>query len=240
MTEPKWGKVVRELRLKRNLTQSQLAKLAGISTVQVARIENDVLKPGICVKLARALGVPVSYLMDRLPPAEAFVRLTTDTGHHRRLAQYIQSQDTVQVCYVSTDSRGRPYLVVKVAHPVFHEIAKFILDDFIVMRITKSHTWVAFKRYDQGKSEELPDEGNEKLTHSIALLKVSYDYQDTAGSEIAKMSGVQECYAVAGEADILARCSSSSKSKLKRVLDEIEKIPNVEMVLKMENLLKVE
>jgi transcriptional regulator with XRE-family HTH domain len=61
------GRSVREQRIKRFMTQEQLARMAGISLRQVVRIERNEVEPrfSTILKLADALGVEPSELVDR-------------------------------------------------------------------------------------------------------------------------------------------------------------------------------
>ncbi len=61
------GRSVREQRVKRFMTQEQLARTAGISLRQVVRIERNEVEPrfSTILKLADALGVEPSELVDR-------------------------------------------------------------------------------------------------------------------------------------------------------------------------------
>jgi transcriptional regulator with XRE-family HTH domain len=61
------GRSVREQRIKRFMTQEQLARMAGISLRQVVRIERNEVEPrfSTILKLADALGVEPSELGDR-------------------------------------------------------------------------------------------------------------------------------------------------------------------------------
>jgi transcriptional regulator with XRE-family HTH domain len=58
------GRTVRELRTKRGLTTTVLAKKVGISQAQVSRLENDEqgFRSGTLVKIASALGVKPWFL----------------------------------------------------------------------------------------------------------------------------------------------------------------------------------
>ncbi|HSB43516.1 MAG TPA: helix-turn-helix transcriptional regulator [Nitrospira sp.] len=55
------GERIKKLRKERVLTQENLARAAGISRMQMNRIESDVSKPGLetMMRLADALGVPL-------------------------------------------------------------------------------------------------------------------------------------------------------------------------------------
>ena len=61
------GRSVREQRVKRFMTQEQLARTAGISLRQVVRIERNEVEPRFAtiLKLAEGLGVEPSELVDR-------------------------------------------------------------------------------------------------------------------------------------------------------------------------------
>jgi len=61
------GRSVREQRVKRFMTQEQLARTADISLRQVVRIERNEVEPrfSTILKLAEALGVEPSELVDR-------------------------------------------------------------------------------------------------------------------------------------------------------------------------------
>lgn len=62
-TEP-IGARMRQLRLDRNLTQSDLAELADISLTHMFRIELKNVQPGLftAIEIAKALGVSLDYL----------------------------------------------------------------------------------------------------------------------------------------------------------------------------------
>jgi transcriptional regulator with XRE-family HTH domain len=61
------GRSVKEQRVKRFMTQEQLARMADISLRQVVRIERNEVEPrfSTILKLAEALGVEPSELVDR-------------------------------------------------------------------------------------------------------------------------------------------------------------------------------
>jgi transcriptional regulator with XRE-family HTH domain len=67
LTAVRIGRGVREQRVKRFMTQEQLARTAGISLRQVVRIERNEVEPrfSTILKLAEALGVEPSELVDR-------------------------------------------------------------------------------------------------------------------------------------------------------------------------------
>ena len=60
-----FSKKLRELRLKNNLTQAQLAKKAGTTSAAISHFEAGIRKPtvGILKKLAHTLGVSVDELI---------------------------------------------------------------------------------------------------------------------------------------------------------------------------------
>lgn len=61
------GAKIKRLRVKRGLTQEQLAKRAGVIRVTIARIEAGMRKtPALSTrkKLAKALDVPITELLD--------------------------------------------------------------------------------------------------------------------------------------------------------------------------------
>lgn len=63
------GENIRRIRIEKHMTQKELGeKLGGISQQQIGRWENGDKNPKIetVIKIARALGVPVSYLNDSL------------------------------------------------------------------------------------------------------------------------------------------------------------------------------
>jgi transcriptional regulator with XRE-family HTH domain len=67
MTEKRLGAVVRRLRRQQDLTQEQLARRSGIQQGHISQIESGVRanpSAGIVKKLARALGVPVTELLE--------------------------------------------------------------------------------------------------------------------------------------------------------------------------------
>jgi transcriptional regulator with XRE-family HTH domain len=67
LTAVRIGRSIREQRVKRFITQEQLARMAGISLRQVVRIEKNEVEPhfSTILKLAEALGVEPSELVDR-------------------------------------------------------------------------------------------------------------------------------------------------------------------------------
>jgi transcriptional regulator with XRE-family HTH domain len=67
LTAVKIGHSVRGQRVRRFMTQEQLAKDAGISPRQLVRIERNQVEPrfSTIIKLAEALGVEPSELVDR-------------------------------------------------------------------------------------------------------------------------------------------------------------------------------
>jgi transcriptional regulator with XRE-family HTH domain len=67
LTAVRIGRSVREQRVKRFMTQEQLARTADISVRQVVRIERNEVEPRFTtiLKLAEALGVEPSELVDR-------------------------------------------------------------------------------------------------------------------------------------------------------------------------------
>ena len=61
------GGRVKELRKKRGMKQVELAKVSGITQATICRIETGEVhqpRPEVLLKIARALGVPVDYLLD--------------------------------------------------------------------------------------------------------------------------------------------------------------------------------
>jgi transcriptional regulator with XRE-family HTH domain len=67
LTTVRIGRSVREQRVKRFMTQEQLARMADISLRQVVRIERNEVEPrfSTILKLAEAFGVEPSELVDR-------------------------------------------------------------------------------------------------------------------------------------------------------------------------------
>ena len=67
LTAVRIGRSVREQRVKRFMTQEQLARMADISLRQVVRIERNEVEPrfSTILKLAEAFGVEPSELVDR-------------------------------------------------------------------------------------------------------------------------------------------------------------------------------
>jgi transcriptional regulator with XRE-family HTH domain len=67
LTAVRIGRSIREQRVKRFMTQEQLARTAGISLRQMVRIERNEVEPRFAtiLKLAEALGVEPSELVDR-------------------------------------------------------------------------------------------------------------------------------------------------------------------------------
>jgi transcriptional regulator with XRE-family HTH domain len=59
------GGRVREQRLAKDLTQKQLADLAGLHHTTISDLETGITVPGLStlVKIAKALGVPLSALL---------------------------------------------------------------------------------------------------------------------------------------------------------------------------------
>jgi transcriptional regulator with XRE-family HTH domain len=66
------GKQLRRRRLDLGLSQTQLAKAAGVSYQLIQKFEDAVnrIAPGRLFRLARALGVPVTWFFEGLPPIE--------------------------------------------------------------------------------------------------------------------------------------------------------------------------
>jgi transcriptional regulator with XRE-family HTH domain len=58
------GKLIKEFRLRKNLTQEQLAERSGISHRYVAKIENENKKPSVDVlgNLVHVLDIPTDYI----------------------------------------------------------------------------------------------------------------------------------------------------------------------------------
>jgi transcriptional regulator with XRE-family HTH domain len=58
------GKVIRELREKKGLTQEAVAHMAGVHPTWVSRLESGMLNPswGMVARVAKALGVQISDL----------------------------------------------------------------------------------------------------------------------------------------------------------------------------------
>lgn len=236
MSSYAWGDLVRQLRNNLNLTQRQLASRLNIAPGQMGRIERGKVRPGICFNVANELNVPVSYLFGELASIEAFIAITCDGKLRNKIAQILQAYDIVKACYISSSANEGPNLVVKVSHFIFREIPKLLLDDCIIMRIEKSITWIVLKQYEPNNAAELPK--GKQLIHSMILLSVAYDRQDVIGSKIAKMSGVQGCYAITGEADILVHCSSLSRGDQDGIFNEVKKIPGIKIGLKIDNLIE--
>ena len=67
LTNVKIGRSVREQRVRRFMTQEQLAQAAGISARQLVRIEKNKVEPrfSTILKLAKAFGMEPSELVDR-------------------------------------------------------------------------------------------------------------------------------------------------------------------------------
>jgi transcriptional regulator with XRE-family HTH domain len=67
LTAVRIGRSVREQRVKRFMTQEELARKADISLRQVVRIERNEVEPRFSTirKLAEALGIEPSELVDR-------------------------------------------------------------------------------------------------------------------------------------------------------------------------------
>ena len=62
----KFGKKVKEIRLKKGLSQAGLAKILGVHPTYISGIERGLRNPGIknVAKLAKALGVTTAKLME--------------------------------------------------------------------------------------------------------------------------------------------------------------------------------
>ena len=71
MVEPRLGNRLKELRAAHNLTQAELAVLAGVSRKTINTIENGVFLPStlIALILARCLGAKVEELFYLTPEA---------------------------------------------------------------------------------------------------------------------------------------------------------------------------
>jgi putative transcriptional regulator len=61
-----FGDHVRQLRMSKEITQEQLATLAGVSENTIVTLENGKLNTTIatCFEIAKALGIPVRDLFD--------------------------------------------------------------------------------------------------------------------------------------------------------------------------------
>lgn len=66
-------KTLKELRAKKRITQKELAKMIGVSTVQLNRYENGTIRPRLPIisKLAEVFDVEYSLLSDSLNPLES-------------------------------------------------------------------------------------------------------------------------------------------------------------------------
>jgi len=67
MVSPWWkGKVLKQARLRRQLTQVQLARKVGVHEITVSRLERGDRQPSMRLlqRLAKALGVPVTRLLE--------------------------------------------------------------------------------------------------------------------------------------------------------------------------------
>jgi DNA-binding XRE family transcriptional regulator len=66
LSDMKIGQSVKQKRVRKFMTQEQLAKAAGISTRQLVRIEKNDVEPrfSTILKLGKALGVNPSELVD--------------------------------------------------------------------------------------------------------------------------------------------------------------------------------
>jgi len=82
------GDKVRSLRLKKGLTQSQLATLARVSPVTIHNIERGLfeLKVSTLLELCRALDTPLNYFL-KSKPAGLFERIPADTPSARLSAE---------------------------------------------------------------------------------------------------------------------------------------------------------
>jgi transcriptional regulator with XRE-family HTH domain len=67
LTDVKIGRTIREQRVRRFMTQEELARTAGISLRQLVRIEKNEVEPRFSTirKLAKALSVEPSELVDQ-------------------------------------------------------------------------------------------------------------------------------------------------------------------------------
>jgi transcriptional regulator with XRE-family HTH domain len=68
----RFGQRLREVRLARGMSQSELARQAAVTTNYVSRLEGGGAAPGIdlVARLALALGVPVADLLPMTPPLD--------------------------------------------------------------------------------------------------------------------------------------------------------------------------
>ena len=72
------GERIKELRVSKKLTQSQLAELIGMSYIQIGRYETQKSNPSsdVLQKLANALGTTTDYLMQGSADEVANAQLT--------------------------------------------------------------------------------------------------------------------------------------------------------------------
>lgn len=63
---------LKKIRQQKNLSQSKLSKLSGVSQSAICYIENGAKSPGIVTiqKLAKALGIPVMQLLGSEEPSQ--------------------------------------------------------------------------------------------------------------------------------------------------------------------------
>lgn len=87
------GPRLRSLRLGAGMSQNQLAIRSGIPKSRLSRYENGHLLPSIPTlrRLARALAIPESALLDEASPATVFLETLESRGHRFGTAERARS-----------------------------------------------------------------------------------------------------------------------------------------------------
>lgn len=135
--EIKVGDKIKELRLRRGMSLSEVAEKSGFSSAFLSQIENHMISPplGILVKLAMALEVPLGYFFQEESEV-SFVIVRKDEG---KAVSRVASKEGVRYGYsyesLGYAKKGRhmePFLVTlepatkKEKHTYSHEGEEFI------------------------------------------------------------------------------------------------------------------
>jgi transcriptional regulator with XRE-family HTH domain len=105
------GALIRELRLRRNLRQDDVAARAGISPTQLSRIETGKHQPGrkTLERLAPILGVSAAYL-DAEALSDAVIERATDPEARAFVERVLSLHD--RIAFMTPDEREELFKVV--------------------------------------------------------------------------------------------------------------------------------